>query len=71
MAIATVLPRNTLLGDKDRGVIATRLKPFITDKQLLNALSGWILNLDIGVETETSAVCFTIVAMRAYPPAGR
>ena len=64
LAIATVLVRDALFGDKSRGVIEPRLQLFITYKHLLDALSGRILDLNVGVETEAALDVATHLAVR-------
>ena len=54
LAVAPVLARDALFGNKSGGVIAPGLQRFITDKNLLHALSGRILDLNVGVETKTA-----------------
>ena len=44
LAITAVLLRDTLLGDKGRGVVAPRLYQIVAYKQLLHALSGWVFD---------------------------
>jgi hypothetical protein len=54
LAVAPLLVRDALFGNKSRGVIASGLQRFITYKHLLDALSGRILDLDVDVETKAA-----------------
>src|SRR5450756_1994878 len=64
LAIATVLVRDALFGDKGRGVIAPKLSPLIAYKHLLDALSGWIFDLNVSVETKTAFDVTTHLVVR-------
>ncbi len=54
LAVAPVLARDALFGDKCRGVMTPGFKRFIAYKNLLHTLSGRIFDLDVDVETETA-----------------
>ena len=64
LAIATVLVRDALFSDKCRKVMAPGLQLFITDKHLLHALPGRILDLDVDVETKTAFDVATHLVVR-------
>ena len=64
LAIATVLVRDALFGDKGRGVTAPGLQWFITDKHLLHTLSGRTLDLNVSVEPETALDVTTHLVVR-------
>jgi hypothetical protein len=64
LAIATVLLRDALFGDKCRRVMAPGLQLFITDKHLLHTLPGRILDLNVGVETKTTLDVVTHLVVR-------
>jgi len=47
LAVPAILRRHTLLRDESGLVDLGRLDFLVADKQLLNPIAGWILNLDV------------------------
>ena len=64
LTLAPIFARDALFGDKDRGVTVPGLQLLIAHKHLLDAMSGWIFDLDVGVETETAFDITTHLVVR-------